>query len=85
MYELFLLMKEALNLHIWGKKSFKNKALQRFFEYRKFKEGRKEKILEMNAHLFFSSKEMWRRGNIPAKIAKLHFIKDLLAMTEGDC
>lgn len=44
---------------------------------------KEEKILEMNAN-FFSLKE----GGcvcVSAKIAKLHFIKDLLAMTEGDC
>lgn len=27
----------------------------------------------------------WGGGKVPAKIAKLHFIKDLLAMTGGDC
>lgn len=36
----------------------------------------------MSANLLFSSKA---KGDAPAKTAKLYFIKDLLAATEGDC
>lgn len=36
----------------------------------------------MNANLFFLPR---KGGGVPAKIAKLQFMKDLLAMTEEDC
>lgn len=39
----------------------------------------------MNANLLFFFFQGKVGGDVPAKIAKLHFIKDLLAMTEGDC
>lgn len=65
-------------------KSFKDKQLQRFSEYRKFKQEKKEKILEMDPNISFFQGKVGE-GDIAAKIAKLHFIKDLLAMTEGDC
>ena len=41
--------------------------------------------MNANFFFFFQGKVVVGGGKFPAKIAKLYFIKDLLAMTEGDC